>query len=635
MHIEEPATHQLEAKSVQYTQALAVKEQLQKAQTDLEMCQNSQTALLTAFSCSGLMLWHWNLITDKIYSDPQWKKILGYEVEEIENFHKSFLGIVHPADLPKLRCCLDDYLQGCTSIYEVEFRMLSKSGKSCWIQSRGKIFQWDEAGKPVQMAGTHKDITKEKLNQEAAKLLSNVRSRIQSCYRFETILQTAVEEVQQLLQTDRTIICRQNLDGCSEVLVELVAEGIIPLTEQNFNLNWDKHITGVTQLPCQIDIKANLVVPIFVTESEREESQSNHLWGVLIVHHCRSNHLWQEWEIEFLKELSVQLAIAQQQYQLQQFKTEIAEQAKRTSSELQDAQRQLLQNERMANLGQLVVDMTNEINKPVHFIHNTLGTLSQYAEYLIKVLEHYPTPAPAIAQNLQHFDIDFVKTDFLKLLWSMRAGSERIKEIVLALQNFSTNDGQMKKANLHEGLDSVLRILQHRLKEQPDKAGIHIIREFGRLPMVDCYPGELNQVFMNILTNAIDALEEKMRQDYSFIPQILIRTKLVSSHLSLVSSNDQTIDKWFSKKHKIIICISDNGKGILPHIQRRIFEPFFTTKPVGKGKGLGLSISKQIIVEKHQGKLKCQSRLGEGTEMVIEMNATAKSYADIRKHASF
>ena len=627
MHIEEAATH--------YAQALAVKEQLQKAQTDLSICQNSQTALLTAFYCSGLMLWHWNLISDKIYFDPQCKKILGYEVEEIDNLHKSFLELVHPTDLPKLRSCLDDYLQGRTSIYEVEFRMFTKSGKSCWIQSRGKIFQWDEAGKPVQMAGTHKDITKEKSNQEAIKLLSNVRSHIQSCYGFETILQTAVEEVQQLLQTDRTIICRQNLDGCSEVVVQSVAEGIISLTEQNFNLDWDNHISGVTQLPCQIDIKANLVVPIFVIEPNREESQSNLLWGVLIVHHCCSNHPWQEWEIEFLKELSIELSTAQQQYQFQQVQTEIAEQAKRTSSELKDVQRQLLQNERMANLGQLVADMTNEINKPIHFIHNTLGTLSQYAEDLIRVLEHYPTSAPAITQNLQHLDIDFVKTDFLKLLWSMRAGSERVKEIVLALQNFSTDDGQMKKANLHEGLDNVLRILQHRLKEQPDKAGIHIIREFGRLPMVDCYPSELNQVFMNILSNAIDALEEKMRQDYSFIPQILIRTELVSSHLSLVTSNDQTIDKWLSKRHKIKICISDNGKGILPHIQRHIFEPFFTTKPIGKGKGLGLSISEQIIVEKHQGKLKCNSRPGEGTQMVIEMNATAKSYADIKKHASF
>ncbi len=625
MHIEEPATHQLEVKSLEYAQAL------QKAQTDLSICQNSQTALLTAFSCSGLMLWHWNLIDDQMYLDPEWKKILGYEVEEIDNLYKSFLKIVHPDDLSKLSSCLNDYLQGRTSIYEVEFRMLTKSGKSCWIQFRGKIFQWDEAGKPVQIAGTHKDITKEKSNQEAIKLLINVRSGIQSRYGFETILQTTVEEIQQLLQTDRTIICRPVLDGCSEVVVQSVAEGITPLSEENLNIDWNNHISGITQ----IDLKANLVVPIFVTKPDREESQSNLLWGLLIVHHCHNNHLWQEWEIQFLKELGVELAIAQQQQEFQELQTEITEQAKQTSSELKDVQRQLLQNDRMANLGQLVADMTNEINKPIHFIHNNLGTLSQYAEDLIKILETYPTPALVIAQKLQNFDIDFVKTDFLKLLWSMRAGSERIKEIVVALQNFSTDDGQMKKANLHEGLDSVLRILQHRFKEQPNKAGIQIIRQFGRLPMVDCYPSELNQVFMNILTNAIDALEEKMRQDYSFIPQIVIRTELVSSHLSLVKNNDKTLDKWFSKRHKILIFISDNGKGILPHIQRRIFEPFFTTKPVGKGKGLGLSISEQIIVEKHQGKLKCNSRVGEGTEMVIEMNATAKSYADNRKHAVF
>ena len=141
---------------------------------------------------------------------------------------------------------------------------------------------------------------------------------------------------------------------------------------------------------------------------------------------------------------------------------------------------------------------------------------------------------------------------------------------------------------------------------------------------------------MNILTNAIDALEERIKHDYSFTPTLFIHTEIISSHLSLVNSNELWLnDKRVGKKHKVIIRISDNGKGILPHIQRQIFEPFFTTKPIGQRKGLGLSISREIIVEKHQGKLKCNSQLGQGTELVIEMNTTARHYAAIRKHASF
>jgi two-component system, NtrC family, sensor kinase len=219
----------------------------------------------------------------------------------------------------------------------------------------------------------------------------------------------------------------------------------------------------------------------------------------------------------------------------------------------------------------------------------------------------------------------------------MRAGSERIKEVVGAVQNYSQNDNKQKTSvDIHQGIESVLRILQHRLKEQPGKPRIQLIKEFGDLPLVECYPGELNQVFMNILTNAIDALEEKMRFDSSFVPQICIRTEIVTSHLSLISCSDKArLNQRPPTKQKVVIHISDNGKGILPHIQRRMFEPFFTTKLGAKSKGLGLSISQEIIVERHNGKLKCNSRLGEGTEFLIEMNTPVRHFADIRKHATF
>jgi two-component system, NtrC family, sensor kinase len=502
MHIEKPATHEPEASFlVQDSESFPESKNL--SQENLDACQSSQAALQMALIASGLGLWDWDLITNKTYYDPQWKGILGYGLDEIAHEHKSFERLVHPQDLPRIRQVLHDYLQGCTPVFEVELRMLTKFGEWKWILACGKVFQWDESGKPVRMAGTHKDITQDK-----------------------AIATQQYQLFEQLQSTENQV---------------------------------------------------------------REKSQ----------------------------------------------------QLETTLEELKYTQKQLLQNQKMANLGQLVADMANEINNPVSFIYGNLHPASQYAEDLIRIVElyqhYYPTPTPIIALHLQHLDLGFVKTDFLKLLWSMRAGSERVKEIVFALRNFSISDeGQMKKADLHEGFDSVLRILQHRLKEKPDRPKIEVIKTFGELPLIECYPGELNQVFMNILTNAIDALEERMKYDNSFTPKILINTEILSSHLSLVNSNEPWVnDKKLGKKHKVIIRIFDNGKGILPHIQKHIFEPFFTTKPVGKSQGLGLSISRQIIVEKHQGKLKCNSQLGQGTELVIEMNTTARHYAAIRKHASF
>ncbi|MEH2128243.1 PAS domain-containing protein [Nostoc sp.] len=516
MHIQKPATHESETPlSVQDSQIFPEAKDL--SPENLATCQCSQAALQMALIASGLGLWDWNLVTDKTYYDPQWKSILGYKVDEIDDDYKSFEQLVHPQDLPRIRQVLHDYLQGCIPVFEVELRMLTKSGEWKWILTCGKVFQWDKFGKPVRMVGTHKDI-----NQDKAMSTTGCAYATQQYQLFEQ-LQTEIAQ-------------RQSTE-----------------------------------------------------DQAREKS----------------------------------------------------EQLETTVEELKYTQKQLLQNQKMANLGQLVADMANEINNPVSFISGNLHPASQYAEDLIRIIElyqhHYPTPTPVIALHLQRLDLGFVKTEFLKLLWSMRAGSERVKDIVFALRNFSTSDeSQMKKVDLHEGFDSVLRILQHRLKEKPDRAEIKVIKTFGELPLIECYPGELNQVFMNILTNAIDALEDRMKHDYSFTPKILIHTEVVSSHLSLVNNNEPWVnDKLLGKKHKVIIRIFDNGKGILPHIQKHIFEPFFTTKPVSKSQGLGLSISRQIIVEKHQGKLKCNSQLGQGTELVIEMNTTARHYAAIRKHANF
>ncbi|MEA5577164.1 ATP-binding protein [Anabaena sp. UHCC 0451] len=272
--------------------------------------------------------------------------------------------------------------------------------------------------------------------------------------------------------------------------------------------------------------------------------------------------------------------------------------------EAQELATQLVQIEKMSSLGQLVAGIAHEINNPVNFIYGNIHPANQYIQDLIKLIQlyqqHYPQPNLEIQNEIESIDLNFVIEDLPKLLNSMQVGSKRIKEIVLSLRNFSRLDeSDMKAVNIHEGIDNTLMILQNRLKATSDRPAIEVIKEYDNIPPVECYAGQLNQVFMNILANGIDALEESIANAKNIEqPQIQIQTKLTSNQ-------------------QVIIAIKDNALGIPEHIQKHLFEPFFTTKPVGKGTGLGLSISYQIITEKHGGSLKFVSYPELGTEFMI------------------
>jgi PAS domain S-box-containing protein len=270
-------------------------------------------------------------------------------------------------------------------------------------------------------------------------------------------------------------------------------------------------------------------------------------------------------------------------------------------SELQRTQAQLIQTEKISSLGQLVAGVAHEINNPINFIYGNINYASQYAQDLLKLLKlyqkYYPNPPGEIQEESESSDLDFLKEDLPRLLSSMRLGADRI-------------EAEMKPVNIHEGIDSTLLILQPRLKDKPGYGKIEVTKNYGNLPEVECYPGQLNQVFMNLLANAIDALEEYthlrlLSGGEFYTPKISIRTEQVNAD-------------W------ILIHVSDNGAGIPHEVIGRLFDPFFTTKPVGKGTGLGLSISYQIVVEKHGGKLKCVSRPGEGAEFMIEIPVRQK-----------
>lgn len=286
------------------------------------------------------------------------------------------------------------------------------------------------------------------------------------------------------------------------------------------------------------------------------------------------------------------------------------EELNQTLKKLQETQAYLVQSEKMSSLGQMIAGIAHEINNPVNFIHGNLTYVKQYTDDLLQVINLYETECPDISPEMQEeiaeIELDYLKDDLPKILQSMRGGTDRIRAIVLSLRNFSRLDeSDLKAVNIHEGIDSTLLILQSRLHENSQRPEIAIIKEYGELPLVECYAGQLNQVFMNILANGIDALD-KLSSERSFAEN-------QGDPLWIKISTEVLPENWVNIK------ILDNGIGIPEELRSRIFDPFFTTKDVGKGTGLGLSISYQIVVEKHGGKLFCESSSDRGISFVISL----------------
>lgn len=296
---------------------------------------------------------------------------------------------------------------------------------------------------------------------------------------------------------------------------------------------------------------------------------------------------------------------------------EKAQQLEQALRELRQTQAQAVQSEKMSSLGQLVAGIAHEINNPVNFIYGNLAYAKEYTQDLLRLLQlyqqHYPNPVPEIYAQAAAIDLDFLVEDLPKLLSSMKIGADRILKIVAALRNFShMNEAEMKAVNIHEGIDSTLMILQHRLKAKSDHPAIEVLKNYGDLPQVECYAGQLNQVFMNILSNALDALEQQeQQQTLQQIPHSPSQIRICTERFGA---------NW------VRIRIADNGPGMSPAVQQRLFDPFFTTKAVGKGTGLGMSISYQIVTEKHGGSLQCISAPGQGAEFVIEIPVRQPSH---------
>lgn len=465
---------------------------------------------------------------------------------------------------------------------------------------------------------------------EQQQAVFGVINKIRESLEIETIFQTTTKEVCQLIKADRVSVYKFSADWGGQFVGDFEAASPNWLNDTKLGINtiWNDTYLQETKggryrnnetfavndiyemgfAPCHVDnleqfqIQAFVLAPIFIGKK---------LWGLLCTYQHSSPRQWQDTEVNFMSQIAAQLGVAIQQAELLVKTQQQAEQLTQTLHELQSTQTQLIQTEKMSSLGQLVAGVAHEINNPVNFISGNLVHINEYAEDLLSILNLYqqecPEPSAEIMERAEELDLEFLIEDLPKSLSSMQIGVDRIRQIVLSLRNFSRLDeSEMKEVNIHDGIDSTLLILQHRLKARPESPSIQIIKDYGNLPLVECFAGQLNQVFMNVLSNAIDALESyrTFKSENTQLGKITICTSIGEMNENVQSA---------------VIRISDNGPGMPDAQKARIFDPFFTTKPVGKGTGLGLSISYQIVVEKHGGIFKCDSQPNAGTEFWIEI----------------
>ncbi|MEG3881354.1 PAS domain S-box protein [Microcoleus sp. herbarium7] len=576
---------------------------LQQANLELEKRVRERTEALQK---SQKMLW---LVIDNIPQLIAWKdRDLVYlggnkKFAKVAGFnHQSEIAGLTDWDLPwKLeeaeffRACDRRIMDSNTPEYHIIEPQLQADGTQRWLDTN-KIPLHDNNGNVAGILCTFEDIT-ERLSLEA---------KVQASEElFRKIFEDAPIGINLATLDDRKLV-RVNKTYCEMLgytAAELLGKTFIEIGHPE---DYQKNIQVAAALnrgeiqSYQIEIRqisaAGKIVWVNVTATAIRDGEGKPIYSLRMIENITNRKI---------SEAALQASESQLRKQ--------AAQLQQAYEQLQHAQIQLVQSEKMSSLGQMVAGIAHEINNPATFINGNISHTHHYFQDLIELLnlyQHcYPSPVPQIAEKIKEVELDFLKEDLPKMLDSMKVGVERISKIVLSLRNFSRLDeSEMKLADLHEGIDSTLLIVQHRLNQNCEKNGIQVIKEYGKLSKFNCCAGQLNQVFLNIINNAIDALENQKQPR-----TIVIRTLMKPAGLKTHSKSQ------LGECDRIVICIADSGPGMTEDVRKRLFDPFFTTKPVGSGTGLGLSISHQIVVEKHRGTLRCICAPGQGAEFWIEL----------------
>jgi two-component system NtrC family sensor kinase len=540
-----------------------------------------------------------------IYCNPAFERITGYTRDEAIGRNCRFLqgDDTDPAAIEKIRQALRN-----ESECHVILKNYRKDGTPFWNELTLSPVR-DSQGQLTHFIGVQNDITERKQAEETLEQRTQELARSESALRKQTqILQMVLDSM-----ADGVMVADKNGEFLmsNPAVVDIVGSPF----EAGKPANFDQ------QSPLYGCYKADTITRYHAEDlplTRAIKGESVDAEEIFIRHPNHPEGLWVSANARPLDDptegvkggVVVFRNITERkkaEKALQNSEAQLREQAtqlKQALKDLQNTQTQLIHSEKMSSLGQLVAGIAHEINNPISFIYGNISHAHEYIRDLLNLLslyqEKYPTPDPQIETEIKEIGLDFILEDLPKLLASMKQGAERIRQIVLNLRNFSRLDeSQIKPVNLHEGIDSTLEILEHRLKATKIRPTIQIIKEYTQLPKVECSAGSLNQVLMNLLNNAIDAVEQIYYQKQREPLTIRIQTAIEA--------------QW------AIIRVIDNGTGMEEDVCRHIFEPFFTTKPIGKGTGLGLSIAYQVVVEKHGGQLLCRSTPGSGTEITIKI----------------
>lgn len=554
--------------------------QTKKIFTTIEALRQSEERFRVIFEEAGVGISHTNIDGRILRANPKFCQIVGYSSDELVEMR--FQDITNPTDLLTELSLHQKLLKLEQTSYHIEKRYIRRDGTFVWVKLTVSVV-CNSNNEPIELIKVIEDISDRKHTEEA--------------------LRRSEERYRSLVAATSQMVCISDADG--NLTQMLAGAGYRVKDIEALQQSWIEriHPEDVARVLAAWE-SARFHKSFFEIEHRLMDAEGKYLHvqtrAVPVLSEDGSVREW----VAAITDISVRFQAEAELRASEKLAQQQAERLKIAMEKLASTQAQLIQNEKMSSLGQLVAGVAHEINNPVNFIYGNINPIREYAQDLLNLVllykQHYPEPVPEVGAALIATDLDFILEDFPKILASMKMGADRILQIVLSLRNFSRlGEAEIKVVDIHEGIDSTLLILQSRLNGQLNTPTIQVVKEYGAIGKIECYAGQLNQVFMNILNNAIDAIHDSAHHqtDTHYQGKIIINTS-------------------FNNQNQVEINIIDNGCGMTEETRRRIYDPFFTTKPVGSGTGLGMAVSYKII-QKHGGKLECSSILGQGTKFTI------------------